>query len=104
MSRWYRGWHIRYLLDKHFEPAKAFFYILQTIEHGWSRNMLLNMISTDLYESQGSKTNNFPATLPAVESDYAREIIKDPYHFDFLTLTTKRKTCSTLWRKTYHVS
>lgn len=79
--------HIRYLLDKHFEPAKAFFYILQTIEHGWSRNMLLNMISTDLYESQGSKTNNFPATLPAVESDYAREIIKDPYHFDFLTLT-----------------
>lgn len=37
--------HIRYLLDKHFEPAKAFFYILQTIEHGWSRNMLLNMIS-----------------------------------------------------------
>ena len=79
--------HIRYLLDKHFEPAKAFFYILQTIEHGWSRNMLLNMISTDLYESQGSQTNNFPTTLPSMESDYAREIIKDPYHFDFLTLT-----------------
>lgn len=83
--------HIRYLLDKHFEPAKAFFYILQTIEHGWSRNMLLNMLSTDLYESQGSKTNNFPTTLPAVESDFAREIIKDPYHFDFLTITEDYK-------------
>ncbi len=83
--------HIRYLLDKKFPPSKAFFYILQTIEHGWSRNMLLNMISTDLYESQGSKTNNFPTTLPALESDYAREIIKDPYHFDFLTLTEDYK-------------
>lgn len=75
--------HIRYLLDKRYSPEKAFFYITQIVEYGWSRNMLLNMMSTDLYEVKGSSVNNFSQTLPPVESDYAREIIKDPYHFDF---------------------
>ena len=79
--------HIRYLLDKRYTSEKAFFYITQIIEHGWSRNMLLNMLSTDLYESKGVSVNNFVQTLPSVESDYAQEIIKDPYHFDFLSLT-----------------
>lgn len=79
--------HIRYLLDKRYTSEKAFFYVTQTIEHGWSRNMLLNMLSTDLYESKGVSVNNFVQTLPPVESDYAQEIIKDPYHFDFLSLT-----------------
>lgn len=79
--------HIRYLLDKRYTPQKAFFYITQIIEHGWSRNMLLNMLSTDLYESKGASVNNFLQTLPPVESDYAQEMIKDPYHFDFLSLT-----------------
>lgn len=79
--------HIRYLLDKNFDAQKAFFYILQIIEKGWSRNMLLNMISTDLYESKGAVVNNFPLTLPPSDSDYACEIMKDPYHFDFLSLT-----------------
>ena len=79
--------HIRYLLDKRYSPEKAFFYITQIVEYGWSRNMLLNMMSTDLYEVKGSSVNNFSQTLPPVESDYAREIIKDPYHFDFLGLS-----------------
>ena len=79
--------HIRYLLDKRYSPEKAFFYITQIVEHGWSRNMLLNMMATDLYESKGISINNFLQTLPPVESDYAKEIIKDPYHFDFLGLS-----------------
>ena len=79
--------HIRYLLDKRYSPEKAFFYITQIVEYGWSRNMLLNMISTDLYETKGASVNNFVQTLPPMESDYAQEIIKDPYHFDFLGLT-----------------
>lgn len=83
--------HIRYLLDKRYTSEKAFFYITQIIEHGWSRNMLLNVLSTDLYESKGVSVNNFVQTLPPVESDYAQEIIKDPYHFDFLSLTAEYK-------------
>lgn len=42
--------HIRFILDKKFTPEKSLFYILGTIEHGWSRNMLLNMMAAELYE------------------------------------------------------
>ena len=48
--------------------------------------MLLNMMDTRLYETQGKAINNFTAVMPAPESDYARQITKDPYNFDFLTL------------------
>ena len=78
--------HIRYILDKGFTPEKAFFYILKTIEYGWSRNMLLNMMSAELYEAEGKSINNFPATMPEPDSDYANEIVKNPYHLDFLQL------------------
>ena len=83
--------HIRYILDKGFTPEKAFFYILKTIEFGWSRNMLLNMMSAELYEAEGKSINNFPATMPEPESDYANEIVKNPYHLDFLELSKNFK-------------
>lgn len=83
--------HIRYILDKGFAPEKAFFYILKTIEFGWSRNMLLNMMSAELYEAEGKSINNFPATMPESDSDYANEIVKNPYHLDFLELNKNFK-------------
>jgi predicted nuclease of restriction endonuclease-like (RecB) superfamily len=78
--------HIRYIIDKHTSPQEAFFYVQKTLENGWSRAMLLNMMDTRLYEAQGKAINNFANTLPSIESDYARQITKDPYSFDFLTL------------------
>lgn len=78
--------HIRYIIDKHTSPQEAFFYVQKTLENGWSRAMLLNMMDTKLYETQGKAINNFSAVLPSPESDYARQITKDPYNFDFLTL------------------
>jgi predicted nuclease of restriction endonuclease-like (RecB) superfamily len=35
---------------------------------------------------QGNAVANFDRTLPAPQSDLARDITKDPYNFDFLTL------------------
>lgn len=67
--------------------AKAVFYIKQTIENGWSRAVLLNFLDTDLYERQGKAVTNFASTLPPEQSELAQEITKDPYNFDFLTLT-----------------
>ncbi|MBO6237093.1 MAG: DUF1016 family protein, partial [Schwartzia sp.] len=67
--------------------SKALFYVRQTIQNGWSRAMLLNFLDTDLYERQGKAITNFKATLPPETSDLAQEITKDPYSFDFLTLT-----------------
>ena len=36
---------------------------------------------------KGSSITNFQATLPSPQSDLAQQLLKDPYNFDFLTLT-----------------
>ncbi len=66
---------------------KALFYVEQTIENGWSRAVLLNLIDTDLYERQGKALTNFERNLPVPESGLAQEITKDPYSFAFARIT-----------------
>lgn len=70
---------------------KAVFYIQQTLENNWSRNVLDWQIDSNLYERRGSKISNFSKVLPDVQSDLANQIIKDPYNFDFLTLNEDYK-------------
>ncbi len=70
---------------KNIEQAQ--FYIEQTIENGWSREVLALQIKSDLYQRQGKAINNFQSTLPKPQSDLAEQTIKDPYTFDFLTMT-----------------
>lgn len=82
--------HHRYIIDKcSSDPNKALFYVQQTIENGWSRDMLLNFLGTDLYERSGKALSNFQYTLPAEESDLAQEITRDPYNFAFTGITGK---------------
>jgi predicted nuclease of restriction endonuclease-like (RecB) superfamily len=59
------------------------------VENGWSRDMLLNFMGTDLYERQGKALTNFQRTLPEETSDLARELTKDPYDFAFTGITGK---------------
>jgi len=66
---------------------EAMFYVHKTIENGWSRAMLLNFLDTNLYLAQGKAITNFSRMLPDAQSDLAKETLKDPYNFDFLTLT-----------------
>jgi len=61
-------------------------YVRQTIQHGWSRNVLVHQIESGLYRRQGKALTNFDRTLPAPQSELAQQILKDPYSFDFLTL------------------
>ena len=86
---WRIPWgHHKYIIDKCFnEPEKAMFFVQKTLENGWSRNVLLNFMDTDLYERQGKAITNFKVSLPVPQSDLAQEMTKDPYKFDFLTLT-----------------
>ena len=80
--------HHMLLIDKFLSnPEKALFYIHQTVENGWSRNMLLNFIGTRLYERQGKSLTNFKQTLPSEDSDLAQELTKDPYCFGFTGIT-----------------
>ncbi len=82
--------HIKVILDKcRNNKDKALFYVRKTIENYWSRAVLLNFLDTDLFERQGNAINNFAITLPSNKSDLAQAITKDPYNFDFLTISEK---------------
>lgn len=75
------------LLEKVKDPEARRWYIQQTIQNGWSRNILVMQIESALYQRQGGAITNFERTLPKPQSDLAQQLIKDPYNFDFLTLS-----------------
>lgn len=66
---------------------EALFYIQKTIEGNWSRSYLMDMLRQQLYRKTGTALTNFDDCLPVPQSQLAKEILKDPYNFDFLTLT-----------------
>jgi predicted nuclease of restriction endonuclease-like (RecB) superfamily len=69
------------LLDRLDDAKTREFYIRKTLEHGWSRSVLTHQIDTKLHKRQGKAFSNFALTLPAPQSDLARELLKDPYIF-----------------------
>ena len=80
--------HHLLLMDKFpNHPEKLWFYVCESVDNGWSRNMLLNFLDTDLYERQGKALTNFTRTLPEETSDLAQELTKDPYDFAFTGIT-----------------
>lgn len=82
--------HNKLIIDKcKNDIDRAIFYVEKTLENNWSRAVLLNFLDTDLYERQGKAITNFSRTLPAIESDLAQAITRDPYNFDFLTIREK---------------
>jgi predicted nuclease of restriction endonuclease-like (RecB) superfamily len=75
------------LLDKVKNPEERVWYIQQTIENGWSRNVLTKRVESQLYQRQGMNVlTSFSQTLPQPQSDLAQQILRDPYNFDFLNL------------------
>lgn len=80
---WY---HNITLLEKVGSFSERLWYAQHTIKNGWSRNILVHQIESNLYNRQGKITPNFGNTLPAPQSDLARQTLKDPYIFDFLSL------------------
>lgn len=82
--------HHQKIIDKvQGDSQKALFFVRKTWENQWGRGMLVNFLDTDLYEREGNALSNFPTALPAAESDFAQQLIKDPYHFEFLQLNEK---------------
>jgi predicted nuclease of restriction endonuclease-like (RecB) superfamily len=79
------------LLDKIPAQDERLWYLHQTMEHGWSRNVLALQIETRLYQRKGKAQTNFQTTLPSLESDLATDILKDPYVFDFITMSDEAK-------------
>ena len=78
--------HNLVIISKCKDTKEALFYVRKTIENGWSRSVLTHQIESGLYERTGKAITNFDIALPKPQSDLAKETIKDPYCFDFLTL------------------
>ena len=79
--------HHQKIIDKVKGDAnKGLFFVRKTLENNWGRGVLVNFLETDLYERNGITMSNFKVTMPAIESDLAQQLLKDPYHFNFLTL------------------
>lgn len=83
--------HHTLILRKIKKIEEAVFYIQETITNNWSRSVLLMQIESNLYARQGKSVNNFAMTMPEAESDLARQLFKDPYNFEFLTLEKQLK-------------
>jgi predicted nuclease of restriction endonuclease-like (RecB) superfamily len=79
------------LLEKVKASKERLWYAAKTIENGWSRSMLTIWIENDLYNREGKAITNFKNTLPQPQSDLAQQATKDPYVFDFISLTESFK-------------
>lgn len=83
--------HSMALLDSVKAPDEREWYARQTLEHGWSRAIMLHQIDGRLYHRRGAAATNFTATLPAPQSELAQQIMKDPYNFQFLDLASEAR-------------
>jgi len=81
--------HNLVIISKTNSTEEAQFYVQKTVENGWSRNVLVHQIESNLFVRTGKTVSNFSKTLPAVQSDLAQQTLKDPYNFDFLTMREK---------------
>lgn len=74
------------IFSKSEDINEAAFYLQQTTDNNWSRDVLALQIKSGLYKRQGKAITNFKHTIPESLSDLAQQTIKDPYVFDFMTI------------------
>jgi predicted nuclease of restriction endonuclease-like (RecB) superfamily len=75
------------IISKCINIDEALYYVQKTIENNWSRSSLVHQIESDLFHREGKALSNFAETLPTPQSDLAQQLLKDPYNFDFLSMT-----------------
>jgi len=83
--------HNLVLLTKLKKPAERLWYAQAALRHGWSRAVLTVQIETQAHRRMGKAVTNFAQTLPPQQSDLAQQVLKDPYTFDFLTLSAEAR-------------
>lgn len=80
--------HNQILLDKVKNKEIRKWYAKESLENGWSVSILIHQISSKLYERQAlleNKITNFDNTLPSPNNEQVKELLKNPYIFDFIT-------------------
>jgi predicted nuclease of restriction endonuclease-like (RecB) superfamily len=79
------------VLDRIKDRPTREWYLRAALEFGWSQDVLVLQLKSRLHEREGKALTNFPRALPPPDSDLAEQILKDPYNFDFLTVTAAAK-------------
>ena len=80
-------WGHNIVLLQQLERAEdRLWYAEQTRAQGWSRAVLQVQIAKKAHARQGKAVTNFSRALPPPQSERARQALKDPYTFDFLTI------------------
>ena len=77
------------IFEKCKDAKEQEYYIKNTIEYGWNRNVLLHHIKTNLFKRDKIDTqiNNFTTTLPSELSELAIDIVKSEYNLEFLNIS-----------------
>mgnify|MGYP000382031493 CR=1 FL=1 len=83
---------------------EARFYVAQTLEQGWSRDVLALQLKSNLHNRAGKAVTNFARTLPMPQSDLAQQTLKDPYTFDFMTMTGSYNELDVERQLTQHIT
>ena len=78
--------HIVTLITKIRDPAQREWYARAALAQSWPRDTLVVQIKSQLHLRQGAAVSNFPQRLGETQGGLAQQILKDPYHFDFLGL------------------
>lgn len=81
--------HQKVIISRTHSTEEALFYVKQTLDNGWKRETLENQIKQHLYDNIHNKQTNFANTLPVQTAGIAQEVVKDPYWFDFVSVSQK---------------
>ena len=82
--------HNLLLLNKGLDDNATLYYAQETVAKGWNRDLLLNAIKLNMYETQALARvdNNFDRTLTAEQAKYANEVFSSSYNLGFLGVTS----------------
>jgi len=78
--------HIVTLVTSIPDPALREWYAREALEQAWPRETLKIQIKNQLHLRQGLAVTNFEKRLVPPQAGLATQVLKDPYHFDFLGL------------------
>ena len=76
------------IMDQVKDKEQRKWYIKESLQNGWARPVIIHQIASKLYERQAileNKTTNFDETLPSPNKEQVKELLKDPYIFNFIT-------------------
>lgn len=91
------------LMTKLKDKEERIWYAHETIQNGWSRDILRMQIDTNLMKRSGNSINNFDVSLPPPDSDMVNQAFKDPYLFDFLGTDMPRREIEIEKQLTEHI-